>query len=101
VASPAAPVPAARELRGNSRKAAITEDIEMAGTDLRDGSLTGLTENEAKEFHGIFVTSFIIFTVIAIVAHFLVWQWRPWFPGVRGYAQSMIDSATSVATYLT
>jgi light-harvesting complex 1 beta chain len=43
------------------------------------GSLSGLTETEAKEFHGIFVTSFIIFTVIAIVAHFLVWQWRPWF----------------------
>lgn len=41
-------------------------------------SLTGLTEKEAKEFHGIFVTSFIAFTVIAIVAHFLVWQWRPW-----------------------
>jgi light-harvesting complex 1 beta chain len=42
------------------------------------GSLSGLTEGEAKEFHSIFVTSFIIFTVIAIVAHFLVWQWRPW-----------------------
>ncbi len=46
--------------------------------DQRTGSLSGLTESEAKEFHGIFVTSFIIFTVIAIVAHFLVWQWRPW-----------------------
>ncbi len=42
------------------------------------GSLSGLTEQEAKEFHGIFVTSFIVFTLIAVVAHFLVWQWRPW-----------------------
>jgi light-harvesting complex 1 beta chain len=41
-------------------------------------SLSGLTESEAKEFHAIFLTSFIIFTVIAIVAHVLVWQWRPW-----------------------
>ncbi len=41
-------------------------------------SLTGLTEPEAREFHRIFVTSFIIFTAIAVVAHFLVWQWRPW-----------------------
>ncbi|MBL6455648.1 light-harvesting protein [Belnapia sp. T6] len=73
----------------------------MAGTDMRDGSLTGLTESEAKEFHGIFVTSFIIFTVIAIVAHFLVWQWRPWLPGPRGYVQSMIDGATSLASYIT
>jgi light-harvesting complex 1 beta chain len=24
------------------------------------------------------VTSFNIFTVIAIIAHFLVWEWRPW-----------------------
>jgi light-harvesting complex 1 beta chain len=41
-------------------------------------SLSGLTESEAKEFHKIFVTSFIIFTLIAVVAHILVWQWRPW-----------------------
>ena len=73
----------------------------MASTDMRDGSLTGLTENEAKEFHGIFVTSFIIFTIVAIVAHFLVWMWRPWLPGIRGYTTSMIDTATTVAGYLT
>lgn len=47
--------------------------------DDKRSSLSGLTESEAKEFHGMFVTSFIIFTGIAIVAHFLVWQWRPWF----------------------
>jgi light-harvesting complex 1 beta chain len=41
-------------------------------------SLSGLTEREAQEFHKLFVTSFIIFTVIAIIAHVLVWQWRPW-----------------------
>jgi light-harvesting complex 1 beta chain len=41
-------------------------------------SLSGLTENEAREFHGVFVTSFVVFTVIAAIAHFLVWQWRPW-----------------------
>ena len=44
----------------------------------REGSLSGLTEQEAKEFHGIFVTSFIAFTVIAVIAHVLVWNWRPW-----------------------
>ena len=42
-------------------------------------SLSGLTEHEAKEFHSLFVQSFIGFTVVAIIAHFLVWQWRPWF----------------------
>lgn len=50
-------------------------------------SLSGLTDDEAKEFHGLFVSGFIVFTVIAVIAHFLVWQWRPWFPGVHGYAE--------------
>ncbi len=52
----------------------------------RSGSLSGLTEQEAKDFHGVFMTSFIVFTVIAIVAHILAWQWRPWLPSVKGYA---------------
>jgi light-harvesting complex 1 beta chain len=52
----------------------------------REGSLSGLTETEAKEFHKIFVFSFIVFTLIAIVAHFLVWSWRPWIPGPSGYS---------------
>ena len=44
----------------------------------RKGSLSGLTEQEAKEFHGIFVSSFIGFTIVAIIAHVLVWNWRSW-----------------------
>jgi light-harvesting complex 1 beta chain len=56
-------------------------------------SLSGLTDGEAKEFHSLFVTSFIAFTVIAIIAHFLVWTWRPWIPGAKGYA--MLDGATA------
>ena len=56
-------------------------------------SLSGLTDGEAREFHSLFVTSFIAFTVIAIIAHFLVWMWRPWIPGPKGYA--LIDGATS------
>jgi light-harvesting complex 1 beta chain len=64
----------------------------------RTGSLSGLTENEAKEFHSIFMTSFIIFTIIAIVAHILVWMWRPWLPGPKGYAA--LDSVMSAAHQL-
>ncbi len=55
-------------------------------------STSGLTETEAKEFHAIFVQSFIVFTGVAIVAHFLAWQWRPWLPSVNGY--SLNDAAT-------
>lgn len=59
----------------------------------KDTSVSGLTESEAREFHSLFMTSFIVFTVIAIVAHFLVWQWRPWLPGPKGYT-SLLDGAS-------
>ena len=61
-------------------------------------SLSGLTEAEAKEFHSLFVSSFAIFTVIAIVAHMLVWSWRPWIPGPKGYA--LLDIATTAAHHV-
>jgi light-harvesting complex 1 beta chain len=66
----------ARRTRSSRPQGLFVEVTRMI--DEKRGSLSGLTENEAKEFHKIFVTSFIIFTVIAIVAHILVWQWRPW-----------------------
>jgi light-harvesting complex 1 beta chain len=56
-------------------------------------SLSGLTEAEAQEFHGLFIKSFIAFMVIAIIAHFLVWMWRPWIPGPKGYA--MLDGVST------
>ncbi|MFP1633795.1 light-harvesting antenna LH1, beta subunit [Zhengella sp. ZM62] len=49
-------------------------------------SLSGLTESEAREVHGLFIQGFMIFTAIAIVAHILVWMWRPWIPGPEGYS---------------
>ena len=62
-------------------------------------SLSGLTEQEAKEFHRIFMTSFIIFVVIAIVAHILAWQWRPWLPGAKGYT-SMLDGTMDAVNHV-
>lgn len=38
----------------------------------------GLSDEEARAFHSYFTLGFIVFTGIAIVAHFLAWQWRPW-----------------------
>ena len=54
-----------------------------------------LTPEEAKEFHKIFVSSFIGFTIVAIIAHVLVWMWRPWLPSINGYA--MLNDAVQVA----
>jgi light-harvesting complex 1 beta chain len=45
----------------------------------RQGSLSGLTENEARSVHGVFMTGFIGYTLIAVGAHLLLWFWRPWF----------------------
>lgn len=50
------------------------------------GSMSGLTDEEARDFHRVFMSSFVGFTIIAIVAHILVWNWKPWIPGVAGYA---------------
>jgi len=67
-----------------------------------DGSsLTGLNEDEAKAFGNMFVISFLAFLAIAIVAHYLVWQWRPWIPGAAGYptaipARAMLDAAAAI-----
>jgi light-harvesting complex 1 beta chain len=63
--------------------------------DKERSSLSGLTEAEALEFHSLFIKSFLLFTFIALIAHVLVWNWRPWFPGPKGYA--LLDSATSAA----
>ncbi len=66
------------------------------------GSLSGLKQNEAREFHAIFVTSFLFFTGIAVVAHFLVWLWRPWFPGVEGYSMlgDMTEKVVNLMSYI-
>ena len=41
-------------------------------------SLSGLTEEEAQEFHGIFMTGFLTFAAAVVVAHILVFNYRPW-----------------------
>jgi light-harvesting complex 1 beta chain len=42
-------------------------------------SLSGLTEEQAKEFHDQFKTTFTFFAGVAALAHLLVYAWKPWF----------------------
>ncbi|MBS0558506.1 MAG: light-harvesting protein [Proteobacteria bacterium] len=65
----------------------------------RTTSSSGLTEAEAREFHRIFMTSFIAFVIVAVIAHILAWQWRPWLPGPKGYT-SLLDGVAYVKTFL-
>jgi light-harvesting complex 1 beta chain len=39
----------------------------------------GMTDDEARAFHGAFVAGTAVFVLTAFVAHFLAWSWRPWF----------------------
>ena len=64
------------------------------------GSLSGLTDTEAKEFHTLFVSTFFIFVLLALVAHFLAWQWRPWLPGADGYTSSLVEGVKAIASYI-
>jgi light-harvesting complex 1 beta chain len=75
-------IPAARDGRGSGFRAELKECQVMA--DNRE-SLTGLTDAEAREVHGYMIQGYIAFVAVAVVAHFLVWQWRPWFPTLKGY----------------
>lgn len=71
---------------------------------MANGSLSGMSDQEAREFHRLFMVSFIVFTIIAIVAHVLVWQWRPWLPGPEGYGavtEGINAVVTSAVSYFT
>lgn len=71
----------------------------MAGEMYKSGnSLSGLTDNEAREFHSLFMSSTIAYVAVAVVAHVLVWLWRPWLPSVKGYA--LLDGAKDTAVQL-
>ena len=72
----------------------------MSDVQSRTSSTSGLTDTEAREFHSIFITSFIVFVAIAIVAHILVWTWRPWLPGEQGYRQSALDGVQYLTSLL-
>lgn len=61
-------------------------------------SLSGMSEGEAQEFHTFYLQGMMIFTAIAVVAHFLVWLWRPWIPGPNGYAA--LDNVTQTVSAL-
>jgi light-harvesting complex 1 beta chain len=42
-----------------------------------------------------------LFVAIAVVAHLLVWFWRPWIPGPKGYASLMDGVSTAAHSVLT
>ena len=51
----------------------------QGGVTMSDSSISGLTDEEAQEFHTFYMQGLVGFTAIAVIAHILVWAWRPWF----------------------
>jgi light-harvesting complex 1 beta chain len=70
----AADTQVARVGRNAGLRALLKRSIRMATRT----SISGLTDEEAQEFHQYYIQGFIGFTAIAVVAHILVWFWRPW-----------------------
>lgn len=58
------------------------------------GPGTYMTEQEAKEFHNLFVFSTGFFVTVAVIAHILMWMWRPWFPGTGPYKAGTAATAS-------
>ena len=46
---------------------------------MAEQSISGLTVEQAKEFHEQFKVTYTAFVGIAAVAHLLVLVWKPWF----------------------
>tara|TARA_B100000678_G_C18171807_1_gene487511 strand:+ start:1042 stop:1278 length:237 start_codon:yes stop_codon:yes gene_type:complete len=44
----------------------------------KERSLSSLSEAEANSSRRVFVISFLVFVIFAIVVHIVLWQWRPW-----------------------
>jgi light-harvesting complex 1 beta chain len=59
--------------------------------------ISGLTNDEAKELHRAFVTTTTVYVLIALAAHYLVWIWRPWFPGTPGYTKTSEAITTAMS----
>ena len=41
-------------------------------------SISGLSDEAAQEVPHYYMQGFVGFTAVAVVAHILVWMWRPW-----------------------
>ena len=67
------------------------------------GPGTYLTDAEAKELHRGFVVSMAFFVFVAVIAHFLVWSWRPWLGAPKGFAAiesvQQADATRAVPTH--
>jgi len=64
----------------SARVQGVAERHLERGTTMTDAANpSGLSDEEAQEFHQYFIQGYLLWAVGAFVAHSLVWIWRPWF----------------------
>ena len=56
--------------------------------------------NDSKTFIPIFLVSFAVLLVIALVAQLLAMQWRPWLPGAEGEKTLIGGVKSAVYTFM-
>jgi light-harvesting complex 1 beta chain len=57
----------------------VTTMADKPNNDLVPAQWKSLFTNEEWMIHGIVVKSMYGFGAIALVAHILIWSWKPWF----------------------
>jgi light-harvesting complex 1 beta chain len=55
---------------------------------------------DSRAYYGIFLVSFLIFLVVALVAQLLTWKWRLWLPGAEGQKSLLSGVKSSVYTFM-
>lgn len=55
---------------------------------------------DSRAYYGIFLVSFLVFLVVALVAQLLTWKWRPWLPGAEGQKSLLSGVKSSVYTFM-
>ncbi|HYW49583.1 MAG TPA: light-harvesting protein [Gemmatimonadaceae bacterium] len=57
-----------------------------------------MTDEEARGVHSLAVLTIAGFAIFSAIAHFLVWQWRPWLGKPLGYAAAQLLDVAQTAT---
>ena len=55
---------------------------------------------DSRAYYGIFLVSFLVFLVVALVAQLLTWKWRLWLPGAEGQKSLLSGVKSSVYTFM-
>ena len=63
--------------------------------------LGNVSDAEAKEFHGGFMLGMAVFVGVAVVAHYLVWLWRPWLTNTPVKTADLDQAVAVISALLT